>query len=332
VVWSLLDPHAASLRVLAGRAREQLPLLLLLAGVAGLALVPFMLTYLPVLPTESYVSFADVLAGLPDRVPQPMGTVNLMLFWAGLAVAMTVNGDAATPFAVPRARARRRRAAVTLVMGVTVLVGWGLLFESGGWTLWYWVFTCLPGASVLRALYRFHHVPAGVVAVGTVALSAAFRRVDRLDRWRLAATALIAVVAANANEQVCPTYVFSKSAQLTMLHAVPRPPRQCRAFYVWGGPRDDGRVTQVDAMMIAQATSLPTLNGYSGRGPEGWLLNWPPDRTPYERQVDVWAHRHGLEQGLCRLDLTTKAWTPRPVRRYGRSRGAGRTRAGRIPP
>lgn len=108
-------------------------------------------------------------------------------------------------------------------------------------------------------------------------------------------------------EQVWPTYAFSKSAQLALLHAVPDPPPECASFYALS-EEPDGRVVQVDAMIVAQAKDIPTLNGYSGRSPDGWLLNWPPDRAPYRREVEAWKREHGLSR-VCALDFATKMWS-----------------------
>jgi hypothetical protein len=287
---------------------------LILACVGGLASLPLLLTYVPVMPKQAYVGFADALAFLPSPVTQFLGPVNLTFFAAGLVVAIRDCRRYRRSFNRAVADQRKLRALVSLVLSLTVLIAWALVFHSGRRTLWYYAFMYMPGASVLRDVRRINQVlKFAVVAVGTIALSEACRACDKLPRrGRVAGyAALIAIVALNGYEQLWSTYTFSKSAQIAMLDAVPDPPRLCVAFYVIEDPatQEDPREIQMDAVMIAQAKNLPTLNGYSARSPDGWLLNNPPDRAAYQAQAAAWAKRYGVRDGLCALDRATNRWT-----------------------
>ena len=64
---------------------------------------------------------------------------------------------------------------------------------------------------------------------------------------------------------------------------------------------------QIDAMLVSQRLSLPTINGYSGYFPPGWglLEPWLPT---YAAAVSEWSEEHGLTSGVCSLDLTTMQW------------------------
>ena len=64
---------------------------------------------------------------------------------------------------------------------------------------------------------------------------------------------------------------------------------------------------QVDAMMVAQAQNLPTLNGYSGFKPPGWDLG-ETDTADYEQRVLRWALHRDIVEGLCRLDIDSGHW------------------------
>ena len=58
-------------------------------------------------------------------------------------------------------------------------------------------------------------------------------------------------------------------------------------------------------------TGLPTINGYTGYSPPGWTLDSPEGPT-YRDAVRSWADQHGLEGGLCQLELSTMTWVVHP--------------------
>jgi hypothetical protein len=65
----------------------------------------------------------------------------------------------------------------------------------------------------------------------------------------------------------------------------------------------------VDAMFVAFALGIPTLNGYSAWAPEGWDL-YNPQEAPYAERVTRWIDEHHLT-GVCELDIDAR--TMRPV-------------------
>jgi hypothetical protein len=69
---------------------------------------------------------------------------------------------------------------------------------------------------------------------------------------------------------------------------------------------------QIDAMLISEKYRLATLNGYTGYQPPGWGL-LDPNSPGYLRAVSSWASQHGVETGLCQLDLATMQWQTRPT-------------------
>ena len=65
---------------------------------------------------------------------------------------------------------------------------------------------------------------------------------------------------------------------------------------------------QIDAMMIALAQRLPTINGYSGLNPPGWNF-YDTRAADYEQRAKHWALRRGVENGLCRIDVASGQWS-----------------------
>ena len=63
-----------------------------------------------------------------------------------------------------------------------------------------------------------------------------------------------------------------------------------------------------DAMFIALRSGLPTLNGYSAWGPEGWELMNPPE-DDYRTRVQAWIDLNRLTH-VCELDIDARSMRP----------------------
>ena len=64
----------------------------------------------------------------------------------------------------------------------------------------------------------------------------------------------------------------------------------------------------IDAMFVAFAHGLPTLNGYSALMPGGWELNNPQEAV-YAGRVARWIEEHHLT-GVCEFDIETRVMQP----------------------
>jgi hypothetical protein len=62
----------------------------------------------------------------------------------------------------------------------------------------------------------------------------------------------------------------------------------------------------VTAMLIAQNTTIPTLNGFASFMAPDWDFD-KPNTPSYDARVASYAGKHGLS-GLCKLDLNDKSW------------------------
>ena len=58
-------------------------------------------------------------------------------------------------------------------------------------------------------------------------------------------------------------------------------------------------------MFISLNHGLPTLNGYSAWGPEGWNLMNPPE-PEYRERARAWMDDHHLD-GVCGLDMDARS-------------------------
>ena len=105
--------------------------------------------------------------------------------------------------------------------------------------------------------------------------------------------------------------VFSKSVERAFMASVPPAPRACRAMVMmaqndthmgWWAP------LQIDAMLIAQANYISTVNGYSGWTPDNWTLHMPTE-PGYKARVREWVMGHNLDE-LCSFQYETRTWAP----------------------
>jgi hypothetical protein len=175
----------------------------------------------------------------------------------------------------------------------------------------------IPGVNAVRAIDRMEIVT-GLVA--TLALVAAVTELSqglelRAHTRRLQAIGL-AVLSLIVLEQFNHTDVTAvhRAAQDHLVAAATRPPASCRSFYVTDSTNKTLPFfeSQIDAMLISQKISVPTLNGYTGYNPKGWDLadiNVPA----YPVYVQAWEAAHGLGSGVCSLDLGTMKWSTAPV-------------------
>jgi hypothetical protein len=300
-------------------------------GIVGLVVgfIPFARTYLPVHHQTSYGQVMTLTGHWPDVANVGAGN----LFWSHLlAHSFGVRQSfyevtyAVTPLVMLLAVAggvmalwllwsgRRCRLGVTrlaVVFAGTAVVLSLLPVNSRFGSAWAVVWH-LPGASAMRAIDRIG-VVSGMCAVLAIAAAASelSNLVSTWSRpvlWRVAILGLLAVAVVEQVNTTRTSYV-DRVAQVEFLRSATTPPDGCRAFYVV----DTAGVLayyeyQVDAMLISQKLSIPTINGYSGHFPPGWLLLQPWVPT-YPAGVSEWAQVHDLVTGLCRLDLATRRWS-----------------------
>jgi hypothetical protein len=190
-----------------------------------------------------------------------------------------------------------------LVFVVTVQINHASLFR--------FLYAILPGANAIRVGYR------AMIVANLFAVTAIFPTCQRTFRilresrtmWSLVGSGvLVALLSLTVIEQVNLVQAsrLSRKDEHEHLSAVGVAPRQCRAFYA-APHEEESEDLQVDAMMVAQAQNLPTLNGYSGFKPPGWDLG-ETDTADYEQRVLRWALHREIVEGLCRLDIDSGHW------------------------
>ncbi len=183
-----------------------------------------------------------------------------------------------------------------------------------GDSLFHVLYALVPGANAIRAGYRAM-VVANLFAVTAIALT--FDRVLRLSLreprafvrvGRLTAVTALLTVALIEQVNLDKAAKLSRKGEREYFSALGKAPRSCRAFYVASEAGRTAAAQQVDAMMIALAQHLPTINGQSGLIPPGWDV-YTGNAQNYEARAARWALKRHIADGLCRADLDTGVWT-----------------------
>jgi hypothetical protein len=305
---------------------------LIFAASFVVALISFVLIYLPVMRTIGPRSFAEYLFYAPQFADLiNVGPANI--FWgravhrlasdnpaaAGelwiaitplvwiLVAAATVTAAAQRPPPTDNSAIIRRAA----VLGyAAVCVGLFLVtIKIGSLSLFQIFYAIVPGASAIRAGHRAMIV-ADLFALTAIALGCADARPSpRRDRFALPAPFGLALLALAAVEQInfAATARLSRSSDMARLQHVQNAPSSCRIFYVGDEPDRAPYEVQIDAMLVALERGRPTINGYSGLFPPRWNLFDTKDAC-YERHVAEWIAHRKLE-AVCRVHIEGGTWT-----------------------
>ena len=306
------------------------------------ALSIFAAIYGPVLTTGAARNFGEYLT----FAPTPIDLVNVgskNLVWSGLIRGLHLirdnrldNGEvsvALTPvvqillassaalafrpgFWPTNDTGRISRALVIASAGVCLLF-YLLTVKAHNHSLFRVLYDVVPGAKAIRAGYR------GMVVANLFAVTAIGLTFDRVIRLALQEShlslrlgrlaALTAVLALAAIEQVnlATATHLSRKFEHKYMSTLGRAAPECLSFYAAPQPRHAPFEVQIDAMMVAQAQRLPTINGYSSVTPPGWDFYYT-DAADYEQRAVRWAVNRGIAKGLCRVDIEHGIWTVLP--------------------
>lgn len=289
-----------------------------------LALVPFVAVYAPAFRTVGGRDLAEVLAYVP--APWQLADVGPgSLVWGRLlhphfardADSELFRGIPPLLLAVATigvlVAARRRAGAhdrLVVAAGIAALATWAVVSRYGTVVPWRAVWALVPGGSAIRVPGRVAHVlNVVVIAAAMVALDAAWR--SRSRPWGAVAAGVFAMALLVEQVNVAPPIAtLDHPAERAKLARVPAPSPGCRAFYALHAPTREPQAAiaaQLDAMLVAYAYGIPTLNGYSGQTPPGWDLAVFDEGAP--ARARAWATARGVSDGLCALDPATGTWS-----------------------
>jgi hypothetical protein len=198
-------------------------------------------------------------------------------------------------------RARHRGGVVVLGLAAVLLVL--LATQLGPWRAtspWNLVYAVVPGARGIRAVPR-----AGLVVLVAWGAGLALA-VDVLARTRPRAAGMLALLC--LLEQGVRDRSFVPAIDRERVNRIARQVAPDCVAFVYTPPPDGWPPwhPQIDALWVADAAGVPTLNGYSGNSPPGWgledpFVRGPADRARLDAAVAAWVERWGLAQPVCRV-------------------------------
>lgn len=185
-----------------------------------------------------------------------------------------------------------------------------LLVVDGKYSLWYLVYSVIPGASAIRACSRFLQflsLPVGVVIA--VFTDEIYRKLQkRVKSSGVVLLAALTLILTMENTLVGTLGNWTITDRLNFTESIPAPPEDCEVMYILpDGEERPNWVYQLDAWEIANKYDLKTLNGYSGQNPLGWRL-WEISSDSYSAYVDQWCRDNQINSGVYAYDAANAVW------------------------
>ena len=176
-------------------------------------------------------------------------------------------------------------------------------------SIWLMFFRHLPGFGVIRDPTRIIYLYelAVVLAAGLFLM-----RLRRNPVWRICVCLLLLFfIVTEHNHDVPLDYERSVAVYRRWVAAPIAIARECQSFYIKGASDkymsrspNTWSLYNIDAMFVSLNDALPTLNGYSAWGPEGWNL-LHPEEADYINEVRRWMGKYELK-GVCEFDIEAR--------------------------
>lgn len=301
------------------RWREHIPGLFTISGWAGL----FLYTYLPARRESGGRLFHEIL----PRIPHPEDLLNHSTtnalwgflnerFWPyengniwplelGLTPLLALLGVLSVLFII--ANASRRSQLGLWIALIVLLGGWAALFRSGDQSVWYYIYSYIPGAEAIRVPSRLSMallVPALLLVA--VVLQCFFRSGSRWIRrigWLVAALLMLEQI------QLVDNAHLDRGDKLALAARAAEPPSDIDACLIfgekWEGWNSD--VPHNTATFLAEQWNLPTINGRTGFAPSYWQFG---DMRPGGafHHLTPWARKKNVSGRIGLYDMTQNRW------------------------
>lgn len=192
-------------------------------------------------------------------------------------------------------------------LGLAVVVAALLPLSIKGYSLWYFVYLLVPGASGIRVICRFYIFLAFPIAI---LVSVALSNIDTLTlRGRALGLCLLILLCASQINLAAPAHL-NVSATMAKVKQAGNVPRACRSFFA--SENDPAFDTEIDrlyrvnvaAMFLADRVGIPTLNGFATFNPPDWIFR---NDTGYLLRVGEYIEKHRLDR-VCRYDFSENRW------------------------
>ncbi len=290
-----------------------------------LSLTPFFVTYLPVAMSSKGFSVQTML----HYSPSIEDVINLgrNRFWPSVLHYSFDSGNCEVENGYPLftlsffllflllclrdfTLRKQRVNEVMLAFGLTAVV---ILLITVKWSnqfsLWLAIYHLIPGATGIRAVGRYLIVSQmlGVVFVSHFIDRMCFKDAVPTSLGAVRILLFVILFISLIVEQTNVGYFrLYKEGYLNSLRGFSRK-INCRCFFLSpvSNPSCPMYAYNVDAMMVAMKTGVPTMNGYSAVYPAGWAL-FNVASPLYLSYVYSWVRNNGIATDVCMLNLSEK--------------------------
>ncbi len=209
----------------------------------------------------------------------------------------------------------RRKPIVQVLLALSLILGIASTSTAAGATAWRFVYHLVPGAAAIRTMARI-----GVLALipGAIGVALCVEHFFERGIWYVVPIFSLACVA----EQRLATPFFDKlwNRSATERIAAQIDPKCEAFFYAALGGRFETWKYHLDAMWASLISRVPTLNGYTGNSPPGWVLFESNIRdAPGVQRVRFLVHdwvvrNHLAPEHVCLLFLPAdERWSAEPA-------------------
>lgn len=328
----LLSMGATKLNVLKEKIKSRKLSVLLVLVITILSLLPLLSVYLAKSKEAGMRSYASVVSNtVPVEGILQVGTENLMFgkIYNGLlgfiAPGYSPNGEyyntgiapiifvlfLAGCFFVYKSRHTENRRPFWLSFCMATVATWTLSVNFAGHSAWYIVFHLFPGAKALRIVAAYQiFLTLPIIAIGINYLSSISCKTPPAILFLL--VSLLCLEELNTGD-----ISLIREVELKRVSLQNQPPQQCTSFFVTGWPNQNTATSMpelinnyyahnVSAMLIAELSHLPTINGFASFNPPDWKFGYP-NNADYIQRIRQYAQKHQIK-GLCKLNLDTLSW------------------------
>ncbi|MGP2410211.1 hypothetical protein V2A84_11430 [Yersinia sp. 2553 StPb PI] len=198
---------------------------------------------------------------------------------------------------------------VIFILFLTTSITWLSVMNFFGHSLWFFVYTIVPGAKAFNAVSTYQIF----LAFPIVVIAVNFLSVLKIKNIYLFLIAMLAI----ASELSAQHLVFNRQEEIEKVTVATAPPSDCQAFYILGWSPDKISKTfpdwvnnmyshNVTAMMIAELVNLPTVNGIASFNMPDWNFA-SPEFSNYPERIHEYAKNHNVKN-LCSYNPNTKQW------------------------
>lgn len=294
-----------------------------------IALIPFMINYIPIILSGYNFKFSEVLhysPGLKDIINVGYNNylwsplLNLFDFQYGNIeiqsgfplLLLTVFVAFFIYHSIIFFREDYNQILIYILALTAIII---ILFSiklNANFSLWYFIYNIVPGASGIRSVGRYLIVSQMIVVIFVIYnLNQVFNRIvhkKNSDYLKyIIATFVIIVSVGILLEQANKGYFdLDKNKQMAFLDKF-HLKDNCRSFFIQHIINRKPEISnsyQTDALMISMKTDIPTINGYSGLTPRHWYLG-TPSLPSYNFYVFKWAERNKLSDNLYSVNIET---------------------------